>query len=232
MSRHTAETLFLSALGATTVFVVLWLNAKETSRIALELASERALRVDVLEGELSEKEQQLASLEAVSQALQKPADILQNCGQHRSVLSFLFKFKEGAFMEVSNELSISQANAQGLLRELEIDFHLIDRIGKTAQGHIIYAPNEKGLAYAGSHNWTPGNQTMSEIRASEAERELEIVRASFSSTFQQLADANNETVELTKKLDAANACIASLQKEQQLARLPPKPAGMAPLPGR
>ena len=143
-------------------------------------------------------------------------DVLIAKPSHRAVLSFLFKFKEGTFVEVSNETLISQPQAQGILRDLEIDqFDLIERIGKTIQGHNIFTLNAKGRAYAELHGIEPGNQNMGEIRASEAEKDVKNLQQRLVLTYQELIVAKNEIAELSESL-------------KELKKLPPAPKPKKP----
>ncbi len=145
------------------------------------------------------------------------SNVLANQPDHRSVVSFLFKFKDGTFIDVSREVSISQAAAQKILKELELDNHLIDRIGQTPQGHVIYALNVNGARYATAQGMTPGNQNMGDVRASEAEKELFTLRQEFQKVCHEAAELRMEKVESARGLERLNRQLDEALKPRSAA---------------
>ena len=127
-------------------------------------------------------------------------NVLNGHPDHYSVISFLFKFKNCTCNDLCRELQLEQSKALKILRDLEITYHLIDRVGQNRHQSTVYALNDNGTKYAAGRKMTPGNQTMSDIWASEAEKELATTRTALADAKRQLADEQAKTAELSHKV--------------------------------
>lgn len=113
--------LVILALGPVAWFGIKWWLANQRDRLEGEKAPRIEPEIEGLKRCVGqERPKEIPAVER---------DILGSLPHHRSVISFLFKFKNCTWNDLCSELSLSQSESQRVLKDLEIDHHLIDRIG-------------------------------------------------------------------------------------------------------